>query len=199
MKNIIEQWQDMTETDQIAMLTACTIKALQIEIPAATLPRFTREHERDELVSAAWLKLYDRLQPTYLDELNASRANDGKEAISLKSLVFRAARDTVRNTYADDHKHDHEALETEDEDENGNRHYNAWQTDKRRMTEIKALDRISIEDFTASRDHIDRIIIEGLRDGYTQRECAEASKVSAVAINKRVNKIRRDLTAAAIA
>ena len=44
MKNIIEQWQDMTETDQIAMLTACTIKALQIEIPAATLPRFTREH-----------------------------------------------------------------------------------------------------------------------------------------------------------
>lgn len=196
MKNIIEQWQEMTEAEQIAMLTACTIKALQIEIPAASLARFNREHERDELVSAAWLKLYDRLQPAYLDELNTSRANDGKDAISLKSLVYRAARDTVRNTYADDHKHDHEALETEDEDENGNRHYNAWQTDKRRMTEIKALDRISIEDFIETRDHIDRIIIEGLRDGYTQRECAEASKVSAVAISKRVNKIKIALTVA---
>ena len=189
----------MTEAEQIAMLTACTIKALQIEIPAAALARFNREHETDELVSAAWLKLYDRLQPAYLDALNASRAEDGKEAISLKSLVYRAARDMVRNTYADDHKHDHEALEIEDEDDNGNRHYNAWTTDKRRTTEIKAIERISIEDFTASRDHIDRIIIEGLRDGYTQRECAEASKVSTAAINKRLNKIKRDLTAAAIA
>lgn len=196
MKNIIEQWQEMTETEQINMLTACTKKALQIEIPAATLARFTREHELDELVSAAWLKLYDRLQPSYLDALNTSRAEDGKEPISLKSIVYRAARDAVRNAYADDHKHDHKALETEDEDENGNYHGNTWLTDKRRTTEINALDRISYEDFTASRDHIDRIIIEGLRDGYTQRECAEASKVSAAAVNKRIKRMQTALIAA---
>ena len=95
MKNIISQWQDMTDAEQIAMLTACTIKALQIEIPAAALARFNREHETDELVSAAWLKLYDRLQPTYLDALNASRAGDGKYA-TLHNATDRNLCNSVR-------------------------------------------------------------------------------------------------------
>lgn len=48
-------------------------------------------------------------------------------------------------------------------------------------------------------DDIDRIIIEGRRDGYSEREIADIiGTISAVAVHKRIVKIREKLSAAGL-
>ena len=61
-----------------------------------------------------------------------------------------------------------------------------------------------LNDFTASRDDIDKKIIELVAKQYTEREIAEAlekagRKISNVAVHKRIVKMREALRAAGIA
>ena len=102
--NVLNQWQAMSEKEQINMLTACVKRAAKNEIGYSTEDHYLQYNETvawmlsyhglDGLVNEAWLKLADRLDAGYLDALNAKRAAAGKMNISLKSL-FTAPQRTL--------------------------------------------------------------------------------------------------------
>ena len=91
--NVLNQWQAMSEKEQINMLTACVKRAAKNEIGYSTEDHYLQYNETvawmlsyhglDGLVNEAWLKLADRLDADYLDALNAKRAAAGKMNISL--------------------------------------------------------------------------------------------------------------------
>ena len=191
MNNIIYQWNAMTTEQQLDYLKACTVKAAQREIDG-DLQRFISFHDLDGLANEAWLKLTKRLTDSYLERLNARRAADGKPEITLNSIVYRAAWDAVRTAHRGDKKHEHDALTLYDD--NG-REFNRPVHRHTDETEAVALGRLIMEEFAGTRDNIDRLIIEAIRDGFTGRETAQAAEISAPAITKRLQKLRAALRA----
>lgn len=191
MNNIISKWNALTEQQQLDYLKACTVKAVQREING-DLQQFIGFHDLDGLANEAWLKLTDRMTNDYLERLNAHRATDGKPEITLNSIVYRAALDAVRTAHRGDKKHEHDALTLCDD--NG-REYDRPVHRHTDETEAVALGRLIMEEFAGTRDNIDRLIIEAIRDGFTGRETAQAANISAPAITKRLQKLRAALRA----
>ena len=103
--NILNQWQAMSEQQQINMLTACVKRAAKNEIGYSTEDHYLQYNETvawflgyhglDGLVNEAWLKLADRLDADYLEALNAKRAAAGKVNITLTTLVCIAPQKTL--------------------------------------------------------------------------------------------------------
>ena len=205
-RNVIASWARRSSAEQINMLQASIKKAAGAEIGAARVASFWAAHELDEIVNDAWLKLAERLDETYLERQNEKRAEAGKAALSLVTLVYRAAKDTIRGYLPDMERsaaradnvteQDGETLDLFDVIED------ARNGDGRelvnRPTEAAALAKVSLADFSSRRDEIDRMIIEGIRDGYKQNEIAQACGVSAVAIHKRLQKIRAALVVSGV-
>ena len=191
MNSIIEAWNAMTTEQQLDYLRACIVKATKREIDG-DLQHFISFHDLDGLANEAWLKLTDRITDSYLERLNARRTAEGKPKITFNSIVYRAALDAVRKAHRGDKKHEHDALTLCDDDGNEIDRPVYRHTDE---TEAIALGRLIIEEFASSRDEIDRLIIEAVRDGYTGRETAQAADISAPAITKRLQKLRAALRA----
>lgn len=191
MNIIISQWNALSVEQQLDHLRACTVKAAQRELDG-DIQQFVNFHDLDGLTNEAWVKIQDMLNDSYLERLNARRTAEGKPGITLNSLVYHAAWNTVRAAHRGDKKHEHDALTLCDEDGNEIDRPVYRHTDE---TEAIALGRLIIEEFASSRDEIDRLIIEAVRDGYTGRETAQAADISAPAITKRLQKLRAALRA----
>lgn len=191
MNDIIIKWNSLTTGQQLDYLRACTVKAAKREIDD-DLQCFFSFHNLDGLINEAWIKLTGRLTDSYLERLNARRAAKGKAEITFNSIVYRAALDSVRTARRGDAKHEHQALTVCGEDGNEFDRPVYRHTDN---TEAIALGRLILAEFASSRDEIDRMIIEAVRDGYTGRETAQATEISAPAITKRLKKLRAALRA----
>ena len=207
---VVSEWQSMTEAAQIKMLQANVRKAAKNEIAYSiedhynqyneTVAWFMGYHGLDGLVNEAWLKLAERLDPDYLRNLNAKRRAAGKCNISLVSLVYRCAKDAIRATFDQDIKHGRARVHTVI-DKNGDQvdYIDTMATSPKDNTETKAIIRATMSKALEGLDDIDRIIIEGRRDGYSEREIADIiGTISAVAVHKRIVKIREKLSAAGL-
>lgn len=196
-KNIIHQWTEMTDAAQIKLLTANVKKAIRNE--TAGILTFSGLHEIDAFVNEAWIKIAERLDPEYLDKLNAKRAAAGKQNISLVALAYRAAKDAVRVVYRDDAKREN-ARVREITDTNGERrdYLETMASTGRDETGNAATLRTALEQFINSRDEIDRTIIDCKRDDFTEREIAEVVGMTCAAVHKRIVRLREALRAAGL-
>ena len=204
---IIQQWFNMSEDAQIRMITANVRKAAKNEIAYSiggqynqyneTVAWFMDYHGLECLVNETWLKLAERLTPEYLDGLNSKRTHDGKEEITLVSLVYRCAKDAIRATFDQDIKHGRARVHTVI-DKNGDQvdYIDTMATSPKDNTETKAIIRAAFRSILNGMDDIDRIIIECKCDEMTEREIGAIAGISCVAVHKRIVKIRAALTVA---
>ena len=214
---IVREWGDMGEAGQVKMMSACIRKAAKNEIRYSTedhylqfseVPAFScfRAHDFDEFISETCIRVLDKLADVdKLAATNEKRAAQGKRPIRLVSVVYNAARASIAAVYYADSKHgaayDFDVVNDNGEAES---YVETRCGDSSVNTETSAILRAALDDFTASRDEIDRKIIELVAEQYTEREIAEAlekagRKISNVAVHKRIAKIREALKAAGIA
>lgn len=208
-ENIMANWVGMSPADQIKMMTACVKLAAKNEIRYSTedhyseynetVAWFLRDHGIDGLVNETYCKLIPRLDADYLGKLNERRASKGLVNITLVALVYRSAKDAIRAVYRDDIKHARASVRTiKDKDGTEYSYIDTMASNRKDNTETAAVIRSSLAAFINGRDEIDRLIIEGKRDGYTEREIAAMVGISGPAIHKRVDKIRDALRAAGL-
>lgn len=188
--NIITAWQAKTEQEQTALLLTNIKKAMREQIPASQRTMY----EPHEFLGAAWERTNERFTSQYLNGTNDERAESGKEPITLITLVYRCCKDAVRSTVANERKHDHDELESEDGNTDGGYHGSIWQTDKRRTTEDRALIRVWLDELFSGLDERDAQIIKGKLNGMQQNELAEVIGISPAAICKCLKRIRATLT-----
>lgn len=208
-ENVLADWSALTPEKQVSFLTACVKKAAKNEIAYSTednyneynetVAWFLRYHGLDCLVNEAYIKLIDRLDPSYLSALNARRHEAGKPSISLSSLVYRSAKDAIRSVYNDDIRHGVAKVRTvKDKDGEEYSYIETMVRSPKDNTEMTAVNRVTLADFIAGRDTVDRMIIKDKRNGYTERETAEHLGISGPAVHKRIVKIRDGLRAAGL-
>ena len=214
---VVDEWAVMGEAGQVKMMSACIRKAAKNEIRYSTedhylqfseVPAFScfRAHDFDEFLSETVIRVLDKLADVDgLTAKNEKRATQGKRPIRLVSIVYNAARASIAAVYYADSKHgaayDFDVVNDNGEAES---YVETRYGDSSVNTETSAILRAALDDFTASRDEIDRKIIEMVAEQYTEREIAEAlekagRKISNVAVHKRIAKMREALRAAGIA
>lgn len=214
---VVDEWAAMGEAGQVKMMSACIRKAAKNEIRYSTedhylqfseVPAFScfRAHDFDEFLSETVIRVLDKLADVDgLTAKNEKRATQGKRPIRLVSIVYNAARASIAAVYYADSKHgaayDFDVVNDNGEAES---YVETRCGDSSVNTETSAILRAALDDFTASRDEIDRKIIEMVAEQYTEREIAEAlekagRKISNVAVHKRIAKMREALRAAGIA
>ena len=214
---VVDEWAAMGEAGQVKMMSACIRKAAKNEIRYSTedhylqfseVPAFScfRAHDFDEFLSETVIRVLGKLADVdKLTATNEKRAAQGKRPIRLVSVVYNAARASIAAVYYADSKHgaayDFDVVNDNGEAES---YVETRCGDSSVNTETSAILRAALDDFTASRDEIDRKIIELVAEQYTEREIAEAlekvgQKISNVAVHKRIAKMREALRAAGIA
>ena len=208
--NVIEQWANMSADQQYNMLKANVKRAAKDEIRYSVEDRYNEynesvawvinSHGLDGFVNDAWLKLAEMLDADYLEQLNERRAASGKLNISLVSLVYRACLYSINAVYRAEVKHVRARVHTVI-DKNGDEveYIDTMATSRKDNTEAAAMAEVMLDSFMNSRDEIDRIIIEGKRDGYTSKEIAAMVGISEPAICKRLKKIKAAGVAAGLA
>lgn len=207
---IIQQWFNMSEETQIRMITANVRKAAKNEIAYSignqynqyneAVAWFMGYHGLDCLVNETWLKLAERLTPEYLDGLNSKRTHDGKEEITLISLVYRCAKDAIRSIYDQDIKHGRAQAYTIVDNHGDEYDYiDIMAVSTRDNTETSAIIRAAFHSVLNGMDNTDRIIIECKYEGMSEREIGIVAGISGVAVHKRIVKIRAALTAVLVA
>ena len=204
---IMQQWFNMGEDAQIRMITANVRKAAKNEIAYSiggqynqyneAVAWFMDYHGLECLVNETWLKLAERLTPEYLDRLNNKRTHDGKEEITLVSLVYRCAKDAIRSIYEQDIKHGRAQAYTIVDNHGDEYDYiDIMAVSARDNTETSAIIRAAFRSILNDMDNTDRIIIECKRYEMTEREIGAITGISCVAVHKRIVKIRAALTVA---
>ena len=204
---IIQQWFNLGEQAQIRMITANVRKAAKNEIAYSiggqynqyneAVAWFMDYHGLECLVNETWLKLAERLTPEYLDGLNSKRTHDGKEEITLVSLVYRCAKDAIRSIYEQDIKHGRAQAYTVVDNHGDEYDYiDIMAVSTRDNTETSAIIRTAFHSILNGMDNTDRIIIECKCEGMSEREIGAITGISCVAVHKRIVKIRAALTVA---
>ena len=214
---VAAEWANMSEKQQVNMMSACIRKAAKNEIRYSTEDHYLqfsevlafscfRAHDFDEFLSETVIRVLDKLAD--IDKLTATnerRAVKGKRPIRLVSIVYNAARASIAAVYYADAKHG-AAYDFEVTNDNGEAesYVETRCGDSHVNTETSAILRAVLDDFTTSRDEIDQKIIKLVAEQYTEREIAEAlekagRKISNVAVHKRIAKMREALRAAGIA
>lgn len=207
---IMQQWFNMGEDAQIRMITANVRKAAKNEIAYSiggqynqyneAVAWFMDYHGLECLVNETWLKLAERLTPEYLDGLNSKRTHDGKEEITLVSLVYRCAKDAIRCIYDQDIKHGRaQAYTIVDKHGDEYDYIDIMAVSTRDNTEASAIIRAAFHSILNGMDNTDRIIIECKCEGMSEREIGIVAGISGVAVHKRIVKIRAALTAVLVA
>ena len=195
--DIIKAWQAKTPQEQTDLHLTNIKKAMLEQIPAARRTMY----EPQEFLGAAWERINKRFTALYLDGTNDERAESGKKPITLVSLVFRCCKDAIREIDGQEGKHEHAPLDwISDEDRSAaEAYYLNDGAGQRRRTEEHAIRHVFWGNFERKLDSIDRLIVDGLRRGYQQNECAKQAHISAPAVNKRIKKLRTSLEMAAMA
>lgn len=204
---IMQQWFNMGEDAQIRMITANVRKAAKNEIAYSIGGKYNQYNEAvawfmgyhglDCLVNETWLKLAERLTPEYLDGLNSKRTHDGKEEITLISLVYRCAKDAIRSIYEQDIKHGRTRVHTiVDKDSDEHDYIDIMAVSARDNTEASTIIRAAFRSILNGADKIDRVIIDCKCAGMSEREIGIVTGISGVAVHKRIVKIRAALTTA---
>ena len=207
---IMQQWLNMGEDAQIRMITANVRKAAKNEIAYSiggqynqyneAVAWFMDYHGLECLVNETWLKLAERLTPEYLDGLNSKRTHDGKEEITLISLVYRCAKDAIRCIYEQDIKHGRAQAYTIVDNHGDEYDYiDIMAVSARDNTETSAIIRAAFRSILNGMDNTDRIIIECKCEGMSEREIGAVTGISCAAVHKRIVKIRAALTAILVA
>lgn len=201
-ENVIAQWEEMTDKQKINLLTASVKKAAKNEIAYSTQDKYNQYNEVvlwelfqiDDLINETVLKLIPKLDVGYLKAINQRREQKRLTNISLVALTCIAAKNAIRCMYRNELKHGRASVRTI-QDKNGNdyNYIDAMATSPKDNTEKAAFVHIAIENVVNRRDEYDRIIIEGKRDGYTEREIARIIDMSGPAVHKRIKKIRSAL------
>lgn len=207
---IMQQWFNMGEDAQIRMITANVRKAAKNEIAYSVGGQYNQYNEAvawfmdyhglECLVNETWLKLAERLTPEYLDGLNSKRTHEGKEEITLVSLVYRCAKDAIRCIYDQDIKHGRaQAYTIVDKHGDEYDYIDIMAVSTRDNTEASAIIRAAFHSILNGMDNTDRIIIECKCEGMSEREIGIVAGISGVAVHKRIVKIRAALTAVLVA
>lgn len=182
--NIITEWHSMTTEEQIKMITACVYKAANKDVGAHVLTQ--HGHEINEFVNEAWERIIKGLQPDELTACNQRRACQGKQPITLVSMVYKSARAAIA------------ALCYHDTKTTNTTAYNIDATTCGTPCNIETIviTTVDLERFRGCRDIIDQKILELVSIGYTEREIAAEVSISNVAVHKRIVKMRNELAKA---
>ena len=197
--DVIEAWEYSTDTSKMNMLTACVKKAAKNEIAYSVEDNYNGYNELvlwanrhlDELVNETFCKLAPKLNVEYLRKLNAKRDAEGKKPVTLIALVYGAAKNSIMTQYNQEVKHVRAILRTTTNSDGQEYNYFDTIADTRApSTEAAALANVMIDELINSRDAIDKAIIEGKLQGYTERDIGKRVDISGVAVHKRIDKIR---------
>lgn len=201
---IVGEWAALGEFGQIKMMTACIRKAAKNEIAYSTEDHYLqfsevpawymRGQDFDEFISETWLRSASAFDLDKLTARNKKRAGQYQRPLTMASIVYHAARASIAAVYYQDHKHDRARCVTVVGDDGEEYSYfDTIAAASGANTERAALLRVEIERYAASRDSIDRTIMELLPQGFTERQIGKVVGLSHVAIHKRIVKMRRDL------
>lgn len=176
MDDIISQWDSMSDTQQLDLIERCITKAARREGLYAC--------DVAEHIGGTWERLTVNLQPATLDKINATRAAQDKQPITLVSMIYRAARASIAAAMYDERKHSDE-ISTQNTDEEGARGgcFEPVFASGRDNTETSAALRADIGQFLAGRDETDKRIFELTASGHTEREIAAVVLISHVAVH----------------
>ncbi len=201
---VIGEWEALGEAGQVKMMTACVRKAAKNEIGYSTedhylqfseVPAwFMHGHDFDEFISETWLRAFPALDVDKLTARNEERASQYKRPITLVSIVYNAARASIASVYEQDMKHERARCVTvigEDGEEYS--YFDTIEASAPDNTERSALLRVTVGQFAASRDEIDRKIMEQISQGYTERQIGKSVGMSGPAVHKRIVKMRKAL------
>lgn len=168
--------------------------------------RFSLQNMAEDLIQETWIELYQRMDPAALAAGVEKADREGRRRPSLENLAYNAAAAAVRkytvelmearnlvDDITDDDGHTVEAVDLA-----AVQHAVVGEL-VNRPTEKAAVDHVRLVDFLGSRDAADIAIIEGIRDGYTEREiAARLGTMTQQAVNKRRRRLVRDMMEAGI-
>lgn len=184
--DIIDEWNALDEYAQVDIMMRCIGKAAQ---------RKARGVDAAEYVSGTWERITAKLTPEALEAENARRTAEGKQPITLVSVVYHAAVACIetetyhelKNSVADD-------VQIRSEDGESRSYLDTVVASGRDSTETQAIIRADLERFTAGRDETDNRILELAAAGYTEREIAATiGSISNIGVHKRLTKMRTAL------
>ena len=170
-------WERIPATDQVEIVTRAAKRA------AFLADAFGVSLTPDELIGQTWIGTVERLDAARLSKANERRAVEGKAALTIAQVVYRAAHGA-----AELHRYDfdkHSALPLE-----------CWTAVVDGDMEDRIIDRLTMEDFIAQRDDRDKAIVQFTIMGHTERETGKAIGISGVAVHKRVTRMRKSLSEA---
>ena len=170
-------WERIPATDQVEIVTRAAKRA------AYLAGAFGVNIAPDELVGATWIGTVERLDADRLSKANGRRAAEGKAALTIKQIVYRAAHGAAELHRYDINKHNALPLEF-------------WAAIDDGDMEDRIIDRLAVEDFISQRDDRDKAIAELITTGHTERETGAAIGISGVAVHKRLDKMGRELAGA---
>lgn len=182
--NISAEWDSMSTEAQIRLITACVCKVANKENGSQTL--YQHGHEINEFVNETWERVTNSLQPDELTACNRRRAAQGKQPITLVSMVYKSARAAVTTFCNREIKITNATDYNTDTDTCGTVY----------GIESSVIAKVDLERFRSNRDAADQKILELVPIGYTEREIAVEVAMSNVAVHKRIVKMRNELTKA---
>ena len=170
-------WERISATDQVEIVTRAAKWAayLAAAYGVTIVP--------DELIGSTWIGTVERLDADRLSKANERRATEGRTALTIRQVVYRAAHGAAELDRYDRQKHNALPLE-------------AWTAIDDGDMEDRIIDRLTVENFIAQRDGRDQAIAQLTVSGFTERETGKAVGISNVAVHKRLSKMRRDIQAA---
>lgn len=204
-RELLNQWAALDDGEKYKILACnCHIAAREVirystedhYTQYAELPAFVQYgiNEIDELINETVVSLLPWLDENRLTELNEKRATEkGLDPITLSRLIVRCGKSAVsRMAYAN---RKHSVASVRETGEDGGSFLETYCADCA----------VDLEGNTALRDILERLynaaddngkkIIDGLREGLSERDIAAGLKISNVAVHKRIVKLREALKA----
>lgn len=170
----MEAWQGMGGEAQAELANRAARRAARIA------RSYGVEIAADELWGETWVGIVKRLDSDYLDRHNSKR----EQPLTLWQIAYRAAHTAAEVWRYDRNKHGSMApLE-------------AWTAIDDGDIEARIIDRLTVENFMASRDSRDQAIAWLTVAGHTERQTGQAVGMSGVAVHKRIMRLREGLAEA---
>lgn len=206
-ETVRREWYGMTGVAQLTWLRRAVRRATKTYIGESIEDRYLQWSELiafdgiDDLIEGAahkaWIRLAGYLKPDKLAANNARRAAEGRRPLKLSSLVYRAAESAWRSDFDAEVKHISartDNMQTGTDGEPVNVVEELCYSD-RDSAENAAIARAELATVAEGLDDYGKTILQGIIRGDTEREIAKGLPISAVAVHKRIVKIRAALKA----